>query len=58
MGDKRAAMFGGVVKGYQYLNDLLIVELQRQSVVSVKRLKELKPGISLLFFFPALEQDQ
>ena len=35
MGDKRAAMFGGMGKGFQRLNDLLIVELQRHSVVSV-----------------------
>ena len=35
MGDKRAAMFGGMRKEFQRLNDLLIVELERHSVVSV-----------------------
>ena len=35
MGDKRAAMFGGMTNAFQYLNDLLIVELRRHFVVSV-----------------------
>ena len=35
MGDKRAAMFGGAGKDNQCLNDLLVVELRRHSVVSV-----------------------
>ena len=37
VGDKRAAMFGGRkgAKGTQYFNELLIVELGRNSVVSV-----------------------
>ena len=35
MGDNRAVLFGDIGKGVQYLDDLLIIKLQRHSVVSV-----------------------